>query len=573
MNPAPPVTTARTAVSYEPPRLRSPARVSTAAASRPRPSSSAESLTADGVGASSRRASRAARRSERRSATSSSTATTSRRGPETALYLAARAQHVDQVIRPALARGATVVCDRYLDTSVAYQGAGRELGVEAVLELNLLAVGGLLPDRTFLVEIDVETALARVGDKRDRIEQAEAEFWPRVVDAYRDLAARYPERYVVVDGRRPGRGGRRERYVSAFADVPEQPEAKRLLDAALADGPAHAYLFHGPPAVGKRTAAQALAGALLGDARRVDAGTHPDLRVIEALGDMIRIDEIRALHHDLHMRPFEGDRRVYLILDAHRMNDEAAAALLKDLEEPPAYATLVLVADELGLAPRDDPLAVPARPVPAAVAQRRRGVARRPRAELEPRTRPRRSRASPAAASTALRGCSTTPRAPSAPPAHARARARTSRRSSIRATRRPSCSRRPARASGRRASRSRSVVDGLDLPTREAEQRVRRAGFGAEQDEILASLDDLAAWYRDLVLVGAGAEAAVVNADRLDDLRADVEGGAGRRGGRRAARASGLARGGGVQPQRDAAPRGAVRPPAARVQRVPSAAR
>jgi dTMP kinase len=122
---------------------------------------------------------------------------------ETALYLAARAQHVDQVIRPALAGGATVVCDRYLDTSVAYQGGGRELGVDTVLELNLLAVDGLLPDRTVLVEIDVETALARVGDKRDRIEQAEAEFWPRVVDAYRDLAARYPERYVVVDGRRP----------------------------------------------------------------------------------------------------------------------------------------------------------------------------------------------------------------------------------------------------------------------------------------------------------------------------------------------------------------------------------
>jgi dTMP kinase len=122
---------------------------------------------------------------------------------ETALYLAARAQHVDQVIRPALAAGATVICDRYLDTSVAYQGGGRELGVDTVLELNLLAVGGLVPDRTVLVEIDVETALARVGDKRDRIEQAEAAFWPRVVDAYRDLAARYPERYLVVDGRRP----------------------------------------------------------------------------------------------------------------------------------------------------------------------------------------------------------------------------------------------------------------------------------------------------------------------------------------------------------------------------------
>lgn len=121
---------------------------------------------------------------------------------EAALYAAARAQHVDELIRPALARGATVVCDRYVDSSVAYQGAGRELGVEEVLALNLTAVGGLLPDITFLVEIDIETALARVGDKADRIERAEAEFWPRVAEAYRALAARFTERYVVIDGRR-----------------------------------------------------------------------------------------------------------------------------------------------------------------------------------------------------------------------------------------------------------------------------------------------------------------------------------------------------------------------------------
>ena len=139
--------------------------------------------------------------------------------------------------------------------------------------------------------------------------------------------------------------------MSAFADVPEQPQATRLLEAALADAPSHAYLLHGPAGVGKRAAARALAAALLGDERRVLAGTHPDLRVIEALGEMIRIDEIRALHHDLHMRPFEADRRVYLLFDAHRMNDEATAALLKDLEEPPSYATLVLVADELGPLP------------------------------------------------------------------------------------------------------------------------------------------------------------------------------------------------------------------------------
>jgi dTMP kinase len=122
---------------------------------------------------------------------------------EVALYAASRAQHVVEVIRPALERGATVVCDRYLDTSVAYQGAGRGLGVDVVLELNLQVVQGLLPDVTVLVELDAEAALARVGDKRDRIERAGAAFWPLVADAYRELAARFSERYVVVDGRLP----------------------------------------------------------------------------------------------------------------------------------------------------------------------------------------------------------------------------------------------------------------------------------------------------------------------------------------------------------------------------------
>jgi dTMP kinase len=122
---------------------------------------------------------------------------------EVALYAASRAQHVVEVIRPALERGATVVCDRYLDTSVAYQGAGRGLGVDVVLELNLQVVQGLLPDVTVLVELDAEAALARVGDKRDRIERAGAAFWPLVADAYRELAARFSERYLVVDGRLP----------------------------------------------------------------------------------------------------------------------------------------------------------------------------------------------------------------------------------------------------------------------------------------------------------------------------------------------------------------------------------
>ena len=122
---------------------------------------------------------------------------------EVALYAAARAQHVDQVSRPALERGATVVCDRYVDSSAAYQGGARRLGVDTVLELNLTVVGGLMPDRTVLVEISPETAAARVGGSGDRIERDGVALWARAAEAYRDLAARDRRRYVVVDGTRP----------------------------------------------------------------------------------------------------------------------------------------------------------------------------------------------------------------------------------------------------------------------------------------------------------------------------------------------------------------------------------
>src|SRR5207244_34131 len=136
-----------------------------------------------------------------------------------------------------------------------------------------------------------------------------------------------------------------------FDEIVEQVEAKRLLDAALAEGPAHAYLFHGPAGVGKRKTALAFAGELLGDRGRVERQAHPDLYLLEPLGDMIRIDEIRTLRRDLHMRPFEAAWRVYLIVSAHLLNADAADALLKDLEEPPEYAVIVLLADELGPLP------------------------------------------------------------------------------------------------------------------------------------------------------------------------------------------------------------------------------
>jgi dTMP kinase len=122
---------------------------------------------------------------------------------EAALYAAARAEHVAEVVRPALERGDIVVCDRYLDSSVAYQGAGRELGEERVRELSLTVTGGLLPERTFLVLLDPEEARRRSAGDHDRIERAGDDFMRRVDEAYRALAAAEPSRIVAVDGARP----------------------------------------------------------------------------------------------------------------------------------------------------------------------------------------------------------------------------------------------------------------------------------------------------------------------------------------------------------------------------------
>jgi dTMP kinase len=118
---------------------------------------------------------------------------------EASLFAAARAELAERVIRPALARGAVVVSDRYLDSSLAYQGVARGLGIERVLELNV-AVEDLLPDRTFVLLVDEETAAARLSRRPDRIEREGAGFREAVQDGFRDVAARFPERVVVLDG-------------------------------------------------------------------------------------------------------------------------------------------------------------------------------------------------------------------------------------------------------------------------------------------------------------------------------------------------------------------------------------
>jgi dTMP kinase len=122
---------------------------------------------------------------------------------EAALFAAARAQLVDEVIRPALARGADVICDRYIDSSLAYQAIARGLGVERVLELNLLATSGLLPDRTFFLAISPEDTTGRKDAEPDRIEREGDEFAAIVDQGYRELAAIFAKRVVTIDATMP----------------------------------------------------------------------------------------------------------------------------------------------------------------------------------------------------------------------------------------------------------------------------------------------------------------------------------------------------------------------------------
>jgi dTMP kinase len=119
---------------------------------------------------------------------------------EATLFASARAEHVERVIRPALERGAWVVCDRYIDSSVAYQGIARGLGVESVLELNRVVTDGLMPDKTFVLLLEANAARLRQGLELDRIEREDEAFRSVVADAYRELETLFPDRIVTLDG-------------------------------------------------------------------------------------------------------------------------------------------------------------------------------------------------------------------------------------------------------------------------------------------------------------------------------------------------------------------------------------
>jgi dTMP kinase len=128
-------------------------------------------------------------------------------GPaEALLYAAARAQLVEERVRPLLDEGSWVLLDRFVDSSLAYQGAARGLGVDRVRELNLFATGGLVPDRTLLLALDPAAGRARLagrGEAPDRLEAEDAAFFARVAAAYAELAREEPERIRVIDAGGP----------------------------------------------------------------------------------------------------------------------------------------------------------------------------------------------------------------------------------------------------------------------------------------------------------------------------------------------------------------------------------
>lgn len=122
---------------------------------------------------------------------------------EAMIFAADRAHHVESVIRPALERGAVVICDRFQDSSIAYQGAGRTMDPAEIAGLSQWATDGLLPDVTVLLDLDPAVGRSRRGPGGDRLEQEAEEFHQRVRAGFRALAEEHPQRYLVVDATLP----------------------------------------------------------------------------------------------------------------------------------------------------------------------------------------------------------------------------------------------------------------------------------------------------------------------------------------------------------------------------------
>ncbi len=293
---------------------------------------------------------------------------------EALLFAAARAELVAEVVRPALDHGRVVVSDRFVDSSLAYQGVARGLGVDDVARVNEWACGGLKPDLTIFLELPAHDAAARSrrgGPLRGRGRRPAGARAAGLRGAgRRGAGALAPRRRRPPAGRGarrravagPGRalgGGHRVSAAAVLEGTEQHAHARMVLGAAIEHGtPSHAYLFHGPPGTGKRTAARALAAELLAEGaddpdairRRVAHGAHPDLTWVKPTGaHVMRVGDIEEpVVAAANRTPFEAKKRVFVLERADTMNDEVANRMLKTLEEPPAYVHLILLTDALG---------------------------------------------------------------------------------------------------------------------------------------------------------------------------------------------------------------------------------
>ena len=121
---------------------------------------------------------------------------------ESFLFLADRAQNIETIVIPSIKQGKIVLCDRHIDSTVAYQGYGRGLDLDEINYLNNIATGGIKPDLTYVFDVDVETSAKRVGDEKDRMESAGKEFFNRVRNGYLELAKQNPQRIKVINSTR-----------------------------------------------------------------------------------------------------------------------------------------------------------------------------------------------------------------------------------------------------------------------------------------------------------------------------------------------------------------------------------
>jgi DNA polymerase III subunit delta' len=311
--------------------------------------------------------------------------------------------------------------------------------------------------------------------------------------------------------------------VSTFEGLPPQAEAERLLEAALA-APGHAYLLAGPPGTGKRRYADRFAAALL-DSRlgRIETRAHPDLFVLEAEGGSILMDHARELRRDLHMRPFEAKRRVYLILDAHLLRTESANALLKSLEEPPSYAIFVLVSDHAErMLPtiRSRVTPIPFRRLSTSQLTEHVGDPVAARAAMGDAGRAERL-ASDRAAADRRREYLRLARASLVDEMFDAAEA--ARIITEAASARSAQAQKQVEEEG--ATQLEGVEDGRQRKAMEKriEERAKRTARRAQTEEVREAIDVVALWYRDLMAATLGGEGALINSDAAGELAEDAK--------------------------------------------------